>query len=115
MYVTKVSVKCTGYARVGGGGMGGFEIVHKNEMFPFKFPSAQPAQYKSYIYSQLFTSSLRDPWALHAARPVETAKKEIARTKRSSDSISCKLNEWVDLLHIDHLDPFCGGFFLISC
>ena len=30
----KVSVKYTGYARVGGG-MGGFEIVHKNGMSPF--------------------------------------------------------------------------------
>ena len=81
---------------------------------PFKFPSAQSSQYKSYIYS-LLTSSVRDPWAGHAARPVETAKEEIARTKRSFDSISCKLTEWVDLLHIDQLDPFCGGFCLISC
>lgn len=75
---------------------------------PFKFPSAQSAQYKSCIYS-LLTCSVRDPW------PVETAKKEVARTKPSSDSISCKLTEWVDLLHIDQLDPFCGGFIVISC
>ena len=81
---------------------------------PFKFPSAQSSQYKSYIYS-LLTSSVRDPWAGHAARPVETAKEEIARTKRSFDSISCKLTEWVDLLHIDQLDAFCGGFIVISC
>ena len=88
MYVTKFQSNARGMP--GWGGWAVLKLYIRMECPPFKFPSAQSAQYKSYIYS-LLTSSLRDPCATHAARPVETPKKEIALTKRSFDSISCKL------------------------